>query len=59
MQKLNFHIPIYDWDINVVTIYNKEDEGIEKLLDKIEERHLVQALKKRGFTGKLTKAFNF
>ena len=26
MQRLNFHIPIYDWDINVVTIYNKEDD---------------------------------
>lgn len=26
MQRLNFHIPIYDWDITVVTIYNKEDD---------------------------------
>lgn len=40
-------------------LYQKDDEGIEKLLDKIEDRHLVQALKKRGFTGKLTKAFDF
>lgn len=40
-------------------MYPKDDEGIEKLLDKIEDHHLVQALKKRGFTGKLNKEFDF
>lgn len=39
-------------------LYPKDDEGIEKLLDKIEDHHLVQALKKRGFTGKLNKEFD-
>ena len=36
MQRLNFHIPIYDWDITVVTIYNKEDDKpIKELFGKL------------------------
>ncbi|MBQ0074580.1 MAG: hypothetical protein KBT34_10335 [Prevotella sp.] len=27
MKRLDFHIPIYDWDVTVVTIYNKEDKN--------------------------------
>lgn len=38
-------------------MFPKDDIGIENLLDKIEDRFLVQELKKRGFSGKLTKEF--
>lgn len=38
-------------------MFPKDDNGIENLLDKIEDRFLVQELKKRGFSGKLTKEF--
>ena len=38
-------------------MFPKDDIGIENFLDKIEDRFLVQELKKRGFSGKLTKEF--
>ena len=38
-------------------MFPKDDIGIENILDKIEDRFLVQELKKRGFSGKLTKEF--
>lgn len=38
-------------------MFPKDDNGIENILEKIEDRFLVQELKKRGFSGKLTKEF--
>ena len=38
-------------------MFPKDDIGIENILDKIEDRFMVQELKKRGFSGKLTKEF--
>lgn len=37
MRRLSFEIPIYDWDIEIVTIYNKEDElHIRAFFDEME-----------------------
>lgn len=37
MKRLDIQIPIYDWDITIVTIYNKDDEyPVKELFDEFE-----------------------
>ena len=37
MKRIDIQIPIYNWDITIVTIYNKDDEyPIKKLLNEFE-----------------------
>ena len=59
MRRIDFRVPIYDWDITIVTIYNEFcKEQVSELIDEFElpDREELLQLVGEGFNGGRTYA---